>query len=69
LQICDRFEQPFTVPQRNAHLLKIGFGQLGEDIDVNFILAERSLILTKPVVSEPSPDIDGRVRACHGSRL
>jgi hypothetical protein len=39
---------------------------LREDLDVNFILAERGLVLTDPAVSEPRSNINGRALAGHG---
>jgi hypothetical protein len=48
------------VPQRYAKLLKVDLGQLGQNISVDFVLAERRFVLTKAKASQSTPDIHGR---------
>jgi hypothetical protein len=55
------------VAQWDAELLEIGLGQLRKDIDFNFILAERGLVLTEPVATKPRSNINDRTLAGHGS--
>jgi hypothetical protein len=55
------------VPQWHTQLLKVGLGQLRENINVDLILAECRFILTEAKVSEPRTDINDRALAGHGS--
>ena len=48
------------MPERHAELLKIDFGQLRQDIGVDFIRAKKRLILSEAETSQPTPDIHGR---------
>jgi hypothetical protein len=41
------------VPERNAELLEIGFGQLRQDFRVDLVLAEKGEVLAKPQALEP----------------
>ena len=49
------------MPQRHAKFLKVDLGQLSQNISVNFVLAERGLVLSKAKASQPTPDIHARV--------
>src|SRR5208282_4316156 len=46
-----------TVPQRHAKFLKVDLGQLGQNISVNFVRAERGLILIEAKASQPTPEV------------
>ena len=54
-QTYNRFEQTLAVPQRHAKFFKVVVGQLGQNIRVDFVRAERGLILIKPKVRSQSP--------------
>jgi hypothetical protein len=45
------------VAQRHAKLFEVEIGKLGQNLRVDFALAERDLILTEAQGSEPLPDI------------
>jgi hypothetical protein len=52
-QIRDRFEEALAVPERNAELLEIGFGELRQDFGVDRVLAEKGEVLAKPEAPQP----------------
>ena len=47
------------MPQRHAKLLKVDLGQLGQNISVNFVRAERGLILIEAEASQPTSEVHG----------
>ena len=49
------------MPKRHAKLLKVDLGQVRQNISVNFVLAERALVLAKAKAPQPTPDIHDRV--------
>jgi hypothetical protein len=52
------------VPERNAELLEIGFGQLRQDFRVDLVLAESRFVLAEADLLQPLADVHGR--APHG---
>jgi len=48
------------VPERHTKLLEIDFGQLGQNIGVDFTRAKERLVLPEAETSEPTPDIHSR---------
>jgi hypothetical protein len=60
----DRFDEALAVPERNAELLQIGFGQLRQDFRVDLMLAEDRFVLAKADSFQPLADVHGR--APHG---
>jgi hypothetical protein len=48
------------VPERDAELLKVDVGQLGQDIAVDFTRAKERLVLAQTELSQPTPDIHRR---------
>ena len=46
--------------ERHTELLEIDFGQLRQDIGVDFIRAKERLVLSEAETSEPTPDIHVR---------
>ncbi len=53
------------MPQGNAELLEVGFGQLAEDSRVDFVLAKRCLISLEAKIAQPPPDIHELVPLAH----
>jgi len=49
-----------AVPERNTEVLEVMIGQLRQNLAVDFILAKRDLVLTKPETSQPTPDVHSR---------
>ena len=47
------------MPQRQAKFLKVGLGQLRQNISVNFVRAEGGLILIEAKASQPTPEVHG----------
>jgi hypothetical protein len=45
------------MPQRHAKFLKVGLGQLGQNISVDFVRAERGFVLTKTKVPQPTSEV------------
>jgi class 3 adenylate cyclase len=56
---------PVPVPERNAELLQIGFGQLRQDFRVDLMLAEGRFVLAEADSLQPLADVHSR--APHGS--
>src|SRR5208282_3275362 len=56
LEIRDRLHQALARPNRNAKLLQIGFGQLGQDVPVDFARAKHGLVLAETNTVEPLAD-------------
>jgi hypothetical protein len=54
----------FARPHRHAKLLKVTLGQLGEDIQVDFVLAEDCLVPCETEAPQPTPDIHVGVLMC-----
>jgi hypothetical protein len=63
-QSRDRFDEALAVPERNAELLEIGFGQLRQDFRVDLVLAEGRFVLAEADPLQPLADVHGR--APHG---
>ena len=59
-QTGDGSEETLAVPERHAKLLEVDFGQLRQDIGVDFTRAKERLVLSEAETSEPTPDIHGR---------
>jgi hypothetical protein len=51
------------VAQRQAKLTKVAFGQIGQNLGINFALAKRSLILTESERAQPSPEVHDCIRS------
>jgi hypothetical protein len=47
-QFRDCFDEALAVPERDAELLQISIGQIGQDFRVNCMLAEKGEVLAKP---------------------
>ena len=63
-QCRNRFDEALAVPERDAALLQLRVGQVGQDLRVDRVLAEQGEVLAKPKASQPVVDIHGR--APHG---
>ena len=49
-QICNRLEDSLSGSQRQAELFEIGLRQFRQNVGLDFVLAKRALILSKPEV-------------------
>ena len=55
----DRLEQLLARAERQAELLEVGFGQLGQHLPVDLVVAERLLVALQPQTAQPSGDVHG----------
>ena len=55
------------MPERHADLLEVGFGQVGQDVRVDLVLAEQGFVLSEADRVQPLADVHRRSRT--GSTL
>jgi hypothetical protein len=63
-QFRDGFDDAFAMPEWDAELLQVRVGQVGQDVRVDRVLAEKGEVLAKPQTLQPVAHIHGR--ASHG---
>ena len=57
-QGCDGVEQPAPMADEgNAEVLEVVGGQIGQEIDVDLVVAERLLVALEPEAAQPIPDV------------
>src|SRR5262245_19811778 len=66
-----RLEQPLAVAEVEPKLLQIGVGEVPQDIAADAVLGERRSVMSEPLLSEPTCDIEhsaiGRVPGWNNS--
>ena len=61
----DGLEKLLAVAEEDAELLKVGIGQLRQDVAVDRVLAERLLVLLQLQIAEPCRDVQQHLRQAH----
>jgi hypothetical protein len=56
----DRPDQLLSRAERDADLFEVGFGQVGQDVRVDLMLAEQGFILSEPDAVQPLGDVHRR---------
>ncbi len=56
-EICSRLEQALAVTEWSANLFEVAVRQFRQNFSIDFIFAERRLVLAEAEPSQPIPDV------------
>ena len=65
-RVRDGFQEPSSMPEQNAELFEIGVAEVGQDIGIDAVVAERRLVLPEPEAPQPLSDVHGHVSRWRG---